>query len=1264
MGCTPSHSDIVNSVAKSGIQFLKKPRGILPGYQGDREKGSIPLLVKSCTCYDSEGNLSSGWRPTEEQPSPRRTQSTAEGEFTGDPASGQSKKQEEQIQDGKKSFPSQLNGHMAKDIPLKTLTSHGMQEEDGEGRERNPKCHRSGKWGPGCQPVPPTPGWEGQVDFPEPLVKAHQHAYAYLHSSLSKYEAVLFLVQQATQTRELLQPMLGFLLRCFEEVNQLLGDISKDGEKLLQAVRGHLAWPPGKGEPGGQPDLLQQLLLYTVGRLRALQGAMSLLTRGSLEGCSRTLHSTVSHLENKLSTQRDTEEHLLMALGQLESLASEPGVQGVPLYSEDSGIGADSESVHSMDKLGKQGSWDLTPEPTEWNRTLPQLEAWPSGHAWQPNPCWMGSDVPQDCPLSRPTRTKVQPAAQGDASSPCPYSTSLGHSSPRLGHSRVCDGPRVGDLAEARLSSRFSRGSGLSVPVLSEDEDSSPEEGEVSSMIPRAWQEPASPSRPRSSPASPKSPFQPHPRRPRSPQTREMIRKMKEAISERIKFVPVPSAHQGWAEEEEGMATVPPRPSTVSGSQRGPERHRRSQSEACLGSPTEDVTLQELQRVQRDLGQKLEAFYALSAKQQGQSKEPRTVVLWPSSTCRVSPSAKLKASLTKGFSVLPSQDKSIWQKCSPHPKGDQPWLRKAKKLPNDAPSGEKGHEAARTQGWNAGGCPARTSVKKLIETFSTTERLGTLGDSKNSGSRAFLGKWGVPLMPPRFPIYRGLAPLYTKPQVSPTAGRDPLQMGMPWRPFAPVLPPLPPAESPKSEDDVSWEPEGDPGKLPPPPLEILMDTSFASLEPPESHAPAPAGSSPKEPQEAGLARTTWASTKLRASLSPRNLLPSKSSPGPSRHSSTGPAGSKMSCSPRRLAPELSSPRQAAVAAAPTSPDPEGDSGAQGQVQAEKAIPRHRSSPASAHSRNLETGPARPTRGSQPAEAPRQGPERSPTLVWKASPSRARWVPQADKRHQGLPASHRPARPSAPATHGSPSPPLSPGAPSPPRVLSPPATKGQTSPRPKHKLSSSPPASPPTQHPEASSPSSGPSLSPPVSPSQGCKERRQSQDSQAATAEAPGNACSIFCPATSSLFEAKSPHVTAHLLTPPGAGSLPETRVRCSRPQPKADLQRKTALCALNPQPFVRRASAHRQPGFQPQLAGSGPTSPTWDPRLSQSSSSEESPKQDTEPWGSSPCSQGGNRQASPPELCVLGHGLQPEARPGHVQDKSQLETQPQQKNAV
>uniref|UniRef100_A0A8C2VEM1 Photoreceptor cilium actin regulator n=1 Tax=Chinchilla lanigera TaxID=34839 RepID=A0A8C2VEM1_CHILA len=1242
MGCTPSHSDIVNSVARSGIQFLKKPKAILPGHQRNSKRASVPSLVKSSTHYDAVGSPPQGRRLAEEQLSSSRTQTMAEGlrQLKGDKEGLMAETQ---------------TSHMAEDIPFNTPGSHGTQEAAFPRKESvQSTTQETSKSGHCCQTFLPAPGSAGKVDFPEPLVKAHQHTYTYLHSSLSKYEAIVCLIHQTIQTRELLQPMLHFLLLCFEEVSQLLGEISRDGEALLQEVRDNLIWPLRKGEPQAQPDLLQQLLQYTVSKLQMLHGTVAPLTGNSLEGSSGYLYSTASHLENKLSTKRGVEERLLRTLVQLESFTSghaDSGLHDLPLCSEDSGIGADNESVQSIDKLGKQASWDLAPEPVEWNlRTSPQMETSLSGQAWQQSPFQMGPDRAQDCPLSRPPMTKVQPATQGEARRPCPSSTGPETITSRpvaVGKSMPCDSLGIAAPTKAHLpeSSRL-----MAMLSLSEGEDSSPEEedNEVSSMSLCTGQERAPHSRPQSSPADRESLFQPRSRKLRSPQAREMILKMKEAISERIKFVPIPSGHQDWAEEEEGRTMVPPRPSTVSGSRRAPERQRRSQSEGCLKEHQEDPTLQELQRVQGDLSQRLEMFYALDAKRQGQKKEqilqPRPAALRLTSNYRVSPSntvSKLKASLTKDFSILPNQDKNIWQRCGPHPEGEQPWRGNTEKLPNSTPSGEKDSEAARAKDWMVRGCPTRTSVKKLIETFSPAESTRTPGDTKNSGSSPCLRRWGVPIMPPRFPIYRGLAPLYPKPQISPAVA------DIPWRPLAPVFPPLPAAEASNSEG-THCETEEDSEHLPPPPLEILMDRSFASLEPPEGSKPAE--SSPEGTPAPGLggsgpARGTWASSKLRASMSPINLLPNKGTASPSKLCSTGLGSTKSSSNPRKLALDSSLPPAA-------SPDSEREGRAQSQAQAAKAtsaskhpwkaVAWHHTSLTSGQSRTSELSLARPTRRTHSTQASRLSRERSPPVVRKASPTKAHRVPQADKRLHGLPSSHGLAQSSLPTVISSPSPPLSPGAPSPPvspKVLSPPPAKKGPSP-PQHRSPSLPPGSPPAQSTEASSLSSVPSLSPPASISWGQRETGDSEDGQVPSAKVSA----IFCPATSSLFEAKS---TARPLTPQ---SLPPD----SGPRMGADSQRRTALCSLNPLPFVRRTAPRHQLGIQLQLSSSS----------SSSSSSKDSPKQDMAPWSSSCAPElqsSGGRQASPPELYVLGHGLQPEARTSRTQNKCQLEEQPQNK---
>ncbi|EDL38398.1 cDNA sequence BC027072 [Mus musculus] len=1276
MGCTPSHNVIVNSVAKSGIQFFKKPKAILPGCQWGSPKCPIPLLVQSSTFCDSGGELHLGERLVEETvSSSKKLQAMAEG------VRQLPKAMEGLIPESQTFQVNKPQGHRATDISFRTEGSHGTQEVDFSGKEskentpqetskgnRESVCHQPDSQDHCRQSATES---KGRVDFPEPLVKAHQHAYAYLHTSLSRYEAIVRLVQQASQTWGLLRPMLNFLLLCFEEAGQLLSEISKDGDVLLQEVRGDLAWPLRKGEPWEQhPDLLQQLLQYTVSKLRALHGTVAALTGSFLEGSSSCLRSTAGHLEGKLSTKRGIDECLLRALGQLESLTSghgDAGLLGPPLCSEDSGIGADNESVHSVEKLGKQASWDFAAELGEWKPgTAAQVEARPSGHAWQEGPYWTGSDRPQDCPLSSPRIAKVQPAVQDEARS---ASTSgAGAEAVTSGPSEAAESLPWDSLgAEIPVRTPLSRSSGLTdAPSLSEEEDCSPEEeDELSSTDLHPEPQKALPSRPRSSPDTRESLFQPYSKELRNPQAQEMILKMKEAISERIKFVPEPSRPQDWTEEEEGGTVVPPRPRSVSGSRGGPERQRRSQSEGCLKSHVEDPTLQELRRVQTDLSRRLEVFYALGATRQGQSRErclpSRASVLWPPTNCRVSPSSaisKFKASLTQNFSILPNQDKSIFQKGSPCFDGEQPCQGKAEKLPNAIFCGKKSGRAPRDNERDIRACPTRPSVKTLIETFSPTESLRMPRNCRNLGSSPCLRKWGVPAMPPRFPIYRGLAPLYSKPQISPAAG---------WRPSAP-FPSLPLAEVSESED-ISGDVEEDLENLPPPPLEVLMDKSFAALECPECSQPA--GSSLEETllpglQEASHPKRTWVSPRLKASMSPMDLLPSKGSGSSPRLHSTRSGSTRIVGDSRKLTLDLNSKQTA-------SPSSEAKSRAQIQARAEtiagfskqhqKAIPWHHTNPTPGQSRTLEPSLARFSRDPHSSEASRKGPERSLPRVRKASPQRAQWASQGDRRLQSLPSSHGPSQPGLPAVLSSPSPPLS------PRTLSPPATRKTTSPPCQHPQSNPAPGSPPVRRTETNTPSSASSSSPSVSPSRGSKDSIHSEDSEATTAKASRNTCSIFYPAATSLFEAKSSSSTSHPQMLPEPGGLLRTPTGgwrgSSGQRLRADSQKRTVLNALNPLPFVRRTASDRQRQQGDQLQQSRSD---WEfhscQNSSSSSSSEENPKQELPPWNNSrvPELQGSStKRASPLELCVLGHGLQPEARMNRGQDRPQPESQPQHK---
>ena len=81
-----------------------------------------------------------------------------------------------------------------------------------------------------------------KVDLPVHMVKAHQAAYAYLNPNISKYETLLGLLDQATQTQLSLQPMMTAFVMRFEEVNQALEEMAEEGEQMLkeQIGRAHV----------------------------------------------------------------------------------------------------------------------------------------------------------------------------------------------------------------------------------------------------------------------------------------------------------------------------------------------------------------------------------------------------------------------------------------------------------------------------------------------------------------------------------------------------------------------------------------------------------------------------------------------------------------------------------------------------------------------------------------------------------------------------------------------------------------------------------------------------------------------------------------------------------------------------------------------------------------------------------------------------------------------------------------------------------------
>ncbi|KAK0133313.1 hypothetical protein N1851_031174 [Merluccius polli] len=213
---------------------------------------------------------------------------------------------------------------------------------------------------------------EQKVDFPEPLVKAHQAAYGFLNPSITKYDVLLGLLEQATQTQVSVQPMVAFMLLRYEEINRGLEAMAYEGEKLLKENGEHLAWPspmknpssplkPGSADIDPPPDLLQQLLQYTTQRMRNVCQTVGEIEDSALEEAVEYFASLSELLEEKLQVKRATDARLMQLLTRIETASlRKPGPEDSALFSEDSGIGAESESLAGSERRLRRESCEST----------------------------------------------------------------------------------------------------------------------------------------------------------------------------------------------------------------------------------------------------------------------------------------------------------------------------------------------------------------------------------------------------------------------------------------------------------------------------------------------------------------------------------------------------------------------------------------------------------------------------------------------------------------------------------------------------------------------------------------------------------------------------------------------------------------------------------------------------------------------------------------------------------------------------------------
>lgn len=1227
MGCTPSHSE----TARSGLKALNKPKSVLPIDSSDK---GIPLLVKGSSCYniDEYGIQRKDYLEEEEEDTlsdldKNDTLQLSSKAHSDSQISREDKKIERTATDAEVAMSELIESqkHITESIEIRKQTSceseasafiwddkneSNAKQISKKGKKK--KAHKLAKQGhpnkskeksilAPCET-------EKKVDFPEPLVKAHQSAYAYLHPNLSKYETILHMANQATQTQLFLQQMISFLVLRFDEINQLLEEIANDGENLLKDVGGNLAWPAEKDDLKEHPDLLQQLLQYTVNKMQLVSGMLASLTSNALQETCSYLQSAASNLEGKLKAKQSFDEHLLRTVKLLEASTVGPSQShgdDRTLCSEDSGIGVDSESLKEFSALSQHGGQpsDSCAHGHSSRKHARTAERVNGGTASA------GTAASHGCALERHFKDVFQSSMQRREATSCqggvaegtstmtqyaglsnsrPYNSLQSDSTQEGEHFKICestDFPSDEDEDDDEEES-----------TLGEDDDNTSLSEMGKDALPRSL----------SSPALTDNIQRQSIKRTENVDTEEIILKMKDAISEKIKFVPAKSRRKEWIEDESGRAVLAKRPSTATGRQRRIGKQRRSRSEESLRSQAEDPTLLELQRTQKELSKRLEMLYGKDIANNLELWKSRTAPYLQDEQITSRSSRKLKAGLSKNFNILPNQDKVplFTSDQNPVPLLNEKKARKPIRapVPTQETSGGKENEPPGAQMLSGSSCTPRQSVKKLIETFSPAGDLAKATPLRSLGPIKCIRKFGLPVIPPTAPFQRGLAPLNLKHRISPVEDTNSNDVSSS---FPNAFLPAPPAEL--SKKDTKEETDEDTENLPPPPPEMLMDTSSENLSEPEETARIEGNSSEDAKKttkpELHAAKRSQISPKMKASLQSIDLLPSKNISGPSAATTKGLRNSRSGDEKlHRYSLELN-PTNVRIPSQEEILATQRKEAADLYKQTHKIIPLRNPNNSSEGKGPSPAAPSAPCLQRGSPDALRSS-EKGSLFARRVSPTRTPPSSPTEKRLFSPPAHHRhslPAfsntQPSSPSMQRKPSPPSSPRMPSPPlqkKLPSPPPQRKPLSPPVGHKQSS------PAAQRLAGSPAPFPTTpSPPASPSRSHKGPRAALDAgdehQLSSSKRGSNVRSIFCPATSSLFEARPPVVPskcpAEVTSQPEAASHSQKSSLLFR-QP-ADRSRRLSLGTANPQPFVRRSFSDRRPGVQPHppapaTAGSEP----------------------------------------------------------------------------
>ncbi|XP_029985252.1 uncharacterized protein LOC115415754 [Sphaeramia orbicularis] len=205
-----------------------------------------------------------------------------------------------------------------------------------------------------------------KVDFPPQMVRAHQAAYTFLNPSISKFETLLGLLDQAAQTQLSLQPMMSALVLRFEEINQALEEMAEEGELMLKEHGDYMVLPSGmigpkfmaikantetSGPPDPPPDLLQQLLQHSTEKMRHVGTSFQVLGDNTLEDAVEYFTSLAKLLVGKMRDKQVAEQRIVQVLARVEQATTrKSNPEDSALHSEDSGIGGENESLTGSER--------------------------------------------------------------------------------------------------------------------------------------------------------------------------------------------------------------------------------------------------------------------------------------------------------------------------------------------------------------------------------------------------------------------------------------------------------------------------------------------------------------------------------------------------------------------------------------------------------------------------------------------------------------------------------------------------------------------------------------------------------------------------------------------------------------------------------------------------------------------------------------------------------------------------------------------------